>query len=114
MAKVRILYWKEIPAQLQASDEKGTVSRPLPPRFQEGIDAIAMFDGSQGTDEYLMAWEWGVEMEAEGTAQEAASQWAQRIESRFPRDFVDRIGRLHESEKRDPRPGTVDHWMEER
>ena len=59
VARVRILYWKEIPAQLQASDEKGNVSQPLPARFQEGIDAIAMFDGSQGTDEYLMAWEWG-------------------------------------------------------
>ena len=54
-------------------------------------------------------------MEAEGTAQEAASQWAQRIESRFPRDFVDRIRTGYTSlEKRDPRPGTVDHWMEER
>ena len=106
------MYWKEIPAQLQASDEKGTVSRPLPARFQEGIDAIAMFDGSQGSDEYLMAWEWGDEVEVKGSAGEIASQWAQRIESQFPRDFVNRIQELHERGKRDPRPGAVNHWME--
>lgn len=113
MAKVRILYWKEIPAQLQASDPSGTVSQPLPDRFQAGIDAVAMFDGSRGTDDYLMAWEWGDEMEVEGTAEEAASWWAKEIENRFPQDFVARIEKLHDSGKRDPRPGTVNHWMEE-
>ena len=59
LAKVRIMYWKEIPVQVQAQDGAGTVSRQLDPRFQEGVDAVAMFDGSAGTDDYLMAWEWG-------------------------------------------------------
>lgn len=112
MVKVSILYWKEIPAQLKASDEKGTVSRPLPERFKAGIDAIAMFDGSQGTDDYLMAWEWGNEKEIEGRAEEVASQFAEQIESRFPSDFVARIQELHNSGRRDSRPGSVDHWME--
>ena len=35
------------------------MSRQLDARFQEGVDAVAMMDGSMGTDDYLMAWEWG-------------------------------------------------------
>ena len=50
MTEIRLMYWKEIPAQVQAKDKNGLVSQPLDPRFQEGIDAISMFDGSSGTD----------------------------------------------------------------
>ena len=50
MTKVRLMYWKEIPVQVQAEDESGQVSKPLDARFQEGVDAISMFDGSAGSD----------------------------------------------------------------
>ena len=59
MADVRLMYWKEIPVQVQAVDDAGTVSVPLHDRFQQGVDALAMADGSAGTDDYLIAWEWG-------------------------------------------------------
>ena len=36
--------------QVQVEDASGQVSRPLDDRFQEGVDAIAMIDGSSGTD----------------------------------------------------------------
>lgn len=111
VAKVRVMYWKEIPVQVQAVDEVGQVSRPLEPRFQEGVDAIAMFDGSAGTDAYLMAWEWGPYSEEHGTAQEAAEKAAQRFNTRFPQDFVTRVRDLEREKKRDPSPGAVDGWM---
>ena len=113
MAKVRIMYWKEIPVQVQAQDGSATVSRQLDARFQQGVDAVAMFDGSMGTDEYLMAWEWGEFSEVEGTAREAADSVAGRIDARFPRDFVARIRDLHRDGRRDPTPGAVNHWLEE-
>ena len=113
MARVSIMYWKEIPAQVKAEDAGGEVSRQLHSRFQEGIDTISMIDGSYGADAYLEAWEWGPEIEMPGSAEEAAESLIQKIESRFPGDFVDRIRALHEAGKRDPRPGAVDHWMEE-
>ena len=37
MAKVRVMYWKEVPAQVQAEDESSSVSRPLNDRFQKGF-----------------------------------------------------------------------------
>ena len=55
MAKVRVMYWKEIPVQVQAEDDTGQVSKPLHNRFQQGLDTISMFDGTSGSDDYLMA-----------------------------------------------------------
>ena len=107
------MYWKEIPVQVQAQDESGTVSRQLDARFQQGVDSVAMFDGSMGTDDYLMAWEWGEFSDVEGAADEAADLVAGRIEDGFPRDFVARIRELHREGKREPAPGAVDHWIEE-
>src|SRR5688572_5614247 len=45
MAQVRIMYWKEIPYGVRASDASGRVSRQLPEAFQEAVDAAAMADG---------------------------------------------------------------------
>ena len=111
MAKVRIMYWKEIPVQAQAEDDSGRVSKQFDERFQQGVDAISMFDGSGGTDDYLMAWEWSDYTEEEGGAQEAAERVATRYNDGFPQDFVARIRDLHNAGQRDPRPGAIDHWM---
>ena len=105
------MYWKEIPAQVQAEDESGKASAPLAARFQEGIDAIAMFDGSAGTDDYLMAWEWRESGEVDGAPADAANMIAERFNSGFPLDFVARIRDLHKSGERDPSPGAVDDWL---
>ena len=98
--------------QVQVQGDAGTVSRQLDSRFQQGVDAIAMLDGSQGTDAYLEAWEWGDFMELDGGAEDAAERIAARFNERFPRDFAARIRGLVESGRRDPRPGAVDHWCE--
>ena len=65
------MYWKEIPVQIQAQDAGAPpVGVPLDARFQQGVDAIAMFDGSMGSDDYLMAWEWHEYGDVEGAAQD--------------------------------------------
>ena len=107
------MYWKEIPVQVQALDDSGTVSRQLDPRFQEGVDAVAMFDGSAGTDDYLMAWEWGDFKELEGSAETAADQMADKLNSGVPEDFVARVRDLQREGQRDPTPGAIDHWIEQ-
>ena len=112
MTQVRIMYWKEIPVQVQARDESGAVSRQLDPRFQQGVDAVALFDGSIGADEYLTAWEWGEYADAEGTATEAADALAARLNRHFPQDFVARVRDLHRRGRRDPTPGAIDHWAD--
>jgi hypothetical protein len=110
MAKVRVMYWKEIPVQVQAEDESGQVSRPLDDRFQQGIDAVSMFDGSSGSDEYMMGFEWGPFSEVDGAADGAAATVAEGFNKGFPANFVARIRDLHRSGQRDIRPGAIDHW----
>ena len=113
MAKVRVMYWKEIPVQVQAQDEGGMpVSVALDARFQQGVDAVSMFDGSGGSDDYLMAWEWVDYGEVEGAAADAAAAVAACFNADFPRDFVARIRDMQRAGTRDARPGAVDHWLD--
>ncbi len=110
MAKVRVMYWKEVPVQVNAKDETGQVSKPLDDRFQQGVDAISMFDGSSGSDEYMTAWEWGSYSDVDGTAEEAASAVAKNYNEGFPKNFVARVRDLHQAGNRDPKLGAIDHW----
>ena len=110
MAKVRVLYWKEIPVQVQATDGSDQVSQPLDARFQEGVDAIAMADGSSGSEDYLMAWEWGEYAQMTGSARDVADQLAARFNAGFPLNFVAKVKELHIAGNRDPRAGAVDRW----
>ena len=71
MTRYQILYWKDIPAQIRVFPDAGRpLSRQLPDRFQEEIDARAMREGLAGTDEYLQQWHWSEKMERDLPAQE--------------------------------------------
>jgi hypothetical protein len=65
---VRVLYWQDIPAVVQAGD----VKRQLPDWFQQEIDRVAMEQGMLGSDAYLEQWEWR-ELEREGSTAEAVA-----------------------------------------
>jgi hypothetical protein len=105
------MYWKEIPVQVQAEDEDGRVSRQLDDRFQKAADAVAMKDGSQGTDEYLDAWEFGPYQEREGSAVDTAEAIAIHLEQ-MPTNFILRILKMQSDGTRTPIPGAIDHWAE--
>ena len=66
MTRYQILYWKDIPAQVRVYPETGRpISRQLPERFQQAIDARAMSEGLAGTDEYLAHWQWSEKKECD-------------------------------------------------
>ena len=113
LAKLRIMYWKEIPVQVQAEDDSNTISRQLDERFQQGVDIIAMADESAGTDDYLLGWEWGEYTVVAGTAEEAAQTAVNHINDSMPRDFVNRIRKMQADGIRNPSAGSVDHWLRE-
>ncbi|MCH7594489.1 MAG: virulence factor [Chloroflexi bacterium] len=113
MALVRLMYWKEIPVTVQASEGGETISHPLDARFQEAADAVAMFDGSAGTDEYLDAWELKDYGEVDAPLKEAAAAIAMRFNNGFPEDFVARIRDLDRAGERNPTPGAIDDWLED-
>jgi len=78
ISKYKIMYWKEIPVQIKVEDDKEVISQPLDDRFQQAVDAISMFDGSSESDDYLMGWNWGDEIEIEGNAKNVAEKIAEK------------------------------------
>ncbi len=110
-SRVSILYWKEIPIQIKAENDETTVSIQLDSRFQEAADAVAMMDGSYGSDAYLDAWEWGDETESDLDPQPAAQRIADHLNKGMPHDFVARIRDLHDAGQRVEKPGAIDDWV---
>ena len=82
MAKLITLYWRDIPAQVIAERGRGRKREQakieLPRRFSVAIDAAAMRDGVDSTDDYLAEWrrskpeECGEDLKAEAAARAAA------------------------------------------
>jgi hypothetical protein len=87
MARYRVLSWRGIPAQVKVQDDDGRLlNRPLPERFQQEIDRVAMRDGAASSDAYLDGWSWSDEQERDGPAdvvadrlvEELAADWERR------------------------------------
>ena len=60
MAHLITLFWRDIPAQVIAESGRGRNRQQakieLPRRFAIAIDAAAMKDGADSTDDYLAEW----------------------------------------------------------
>lgn len=73
MARYRVLAWRDVPAQVQATDATGArASRTMPAWFGQEIDRLAMREGLVGTDAYLELFAWSDEAERAGSADEVA------------------------------------------
>ena len=84
MAKIRILYWHQIPSVVEASDDQGNKHKEqLSARFQELIDSIAMRKKLAGTDAYLEGWRRSRPSHREGSAVEVARAVASELEATF-------------------------------
>lgn len=74
MAKVTIVYWRDIPAQVIAKEGRKAAKRVLTERFEKAIDRAAMRSRARDTDAYLAEWRRGEpsscgdDLEAEATA----------------------------------------------
>ena len=84
VARVRILYWHEIPSVVEAQDDEGGRHKEqLSSRFQELIDTIAMRKRIVGTDAYLEGWHRGRPEKREGAAMAVAKAVALELEATF-------------------------------
>ena len=81
MATYKILYWQEVPSQVFAADAENEVNLALPPRFMERIDEVALARGLSDSDDYLEQWNWGDEVERDGSAEEVANAVAAELEA---------------------------------
>lgn len=56
MAKLTIVMWRDIPAQVIVKQGRNSAKRPLEERFEKAVDKAAMRAGLYGSDGYLSAW----------------------------------------------------------
>jgi len=81
MATYKILYWQEVPSQVKVEDDQDEVNLPMPARFLEQVDRLAMRRGLQGADDFLAQWHWSDEEERDGSAREVAEALVAELEA---------------------------------
>jgi len=91
MAKLTVVYWRDIPAQVIVKQGRNSAKRQLPERFEQAIDRCAMKVGARDTDAYLAEWRRGEPVQVEGDMEEAVAAEATRLDSEFD---VERIKAL--------------------
>ncbi len=82
MADLTVISWRDIPAQVIASDGERSVRVELSQRFQKAIDAAAMKAGLIETDAYLEEWHRESRPCGDDLDQEAAAE-VTRLEAEF-------------------------------
>jgi hypothetical protein len=86
MARYRVLAWRELPTQVEATDASGAlVKRPMPRWFMQEISRITMREGLAGTDDYLEEFAWSDEVERDGTADEVVEAVSAELCARWGR-----------------------------
>jgi hypothetical protein len=81
MPIVTHVYWRDIPAQVIVGKGRRGAKAPLPERFEQAIDRVAMKIGAKDEDAYLGEWR-RVDMgEREGEPSEIAAAEAARLDA---------------------------------
>jgi hypothetical protein len=90
LPELTIIYWRDIPAQVTATDGSAAVRVALPDRFQEAIDEAAMAAGLVRSDDYLAEWRRETRECGPNLAREVDAE-AARLESVFTLEELQRI-----------------------
>ncbi len=89
-----VIYWRDIPAQVTATNDGQTVKRLLEPRFQHAIDRAAAVAGLTETSAYVAQWRrQATPLGSDDNAEETAEQTAAELEQKFDRDSLEALVR---------------------
>ncbi len=86
-ARLTVIYWRDIPAQVIAKAGRDSHRIELSPRFQQAIDRAAMQAGLFGTDDYLQQWRRVIEP-CDGDLAGVATAAAARLERAYPLEVL--------------------------
>jgi hypothetical protein len=90
LAELTVIYWRDIPAQVTATDGSAAVRVTLPDRFQEAIDEAAMTAGLVGSDDYLAEWRRETRECGRDLAREVDAE-TERLEARYAQEELQRV-----------------------
>ena len=94
MAKLIVVSWRDIPAQVIVKRGREVAKVPLSQRFQVAIDRAAMRAGKGSSDEYLADWKRTARECGENLEAEAATE-AARLEASFDEARLERLIKAH-------------------
>ncbi len=83
MAKLTVVYWRDIPAQVIVKQGRTAAKRQLTERFEQAIDRCAMKVGARDADAYMADWRRGEPVQVEGDLEQMAEAEAARLEAEF-------------------------------
>lgn len=90
MPELTVIYWRDIPAQVTATDGPAAVRVALPDRFQEAIDDAAMTAGLVDSDDYLAEWRRETRECGPDLAREVDAE-AARLEAKYTEEELQRV-----------------------
>ena len=85
--QLTVIYWRDIPAQVTATDGERTARIQLADRFQQAIDAAAMRAGLVDSEAYLEAWHREGRPCGDDLEHETALE-AERLEAAHPHEVL--------------------------
>lgn len=83
MAKLTVVYWRDIPAQVIVKAGRKSAKRQLDERFEKAIDRAAMRAKLRDSDSYLEHWRRADPSEVSDDLEAEASQAAAALETAY-------------------------------
>ncbi|MEM8923322.1 MAG: virulence factor [Actinomycetota bacterium] len=99
-AKLVVIYWRDIPAQVTAGGRADGAKVLLEARFQHAIDRAAAVAGKTATEDYVAEWR-RVTEPLTGDPEEQARARAAQLEAQYPRPDLERLVRSGGLEQED-------------
>ena len=88
MPDVKVVYWRDIPAQVIVGRGRKGAKKPLHERFEQAIDRAAMKGDAKDSDAYLAAWRKGDSYVIEGDAADILAAEITRLETEYDKDRI--------------------------
>ncbi|MFQ5773498.1 MAG: virulence factor [Kiloniellaceae bacterium] len=83
MAKLTVVYWRDIPAQVIVKAGRQSAKRQLSERFEKAIDRAAMRARLRDTDSYLAEWRRTEPVDCGDDLEAEAEVAARRLEDEY-------------------------------
>ena len=94
MAKLTVVYWRDIPAQVIVKAGRSTAKRQLSERFEKAIDRAAMRANLRDTDSYLGEWRRGAPVACGDDLETEADDAAARLEAEFDEQRLNALAKV--------------------
>jgi len=108
MAKLIVISWRDVPAQVLVKAGRETAKVQLSHRFQEAVDRAAMRAGKASSGDYLADWKRSDPRACGDDLQAEANAEADRLEALYSDEDLLRIIRAHGIDENLASPAVAD------